>query len=104
MSATMAKTLAEVAGTASRPSRGAETNAPCRPTPAPASAPAPAPAPAPSPSADDEVIYVCPDGFTETPRACARKTQYTFHHDSAYTFHRNRSTRPASLDTFNETV
>jgi hypothetical protein len=90
-SATMTRTLSEIAGPA--------TPAPAAPTPgvtvtsapAPAPGPAPAPAPAPAPQPTTKTIYVCPDGYTEAPTGTCQKTlAYTFHAETvtlAYTYH-----------------
>jgi antitoxin (DNA-binding transcriptional repressor) of toxin-antitoxin stability system len=88
-SATMSKTLNEITGTASAPA--APTAAvPTTPTPTATPAPAPAPAPAPGP-APTKTIYVCPDGYPESPAGTCQKTlAYTFHTETvtlAYTYH-----------------
>lgn len=111
ISATMAKTLAEVAGSGV-PTIPAvpKPTPPAAPTPAPASAPAPAPAPAPSPQAPTtKVIWVCPDGYTETQTGvCEKKTPYTFHRTTetlAYTYHPESQINTISVPaTFNGTV
>ncbi|MBK9740985.1 MAG: fibronectin type III domain-containing protein [Actinobacteria bacterium] len=96
-SATMARTLAELAGGSGRTPSPAATipavpvpavTAPA--TPVAAAAPAPGPAPAPAPPAT-KTIYVCPGGYTETPAGVCEKTlPFTFHtvtETSPYTYH-----------------
>jgi hypothetical protein len=58
--------------------------------------PGPPPAPAPPPAPVTKTIYVCPEGFTESPAgACEKKLPYTFT-SRTYTFHQE-ATGPAPL-------
>jgi hypothetical protein len=89
VTATMARTLAEVTGrdtdTVVTTTKSATPAAP--PQPAPASAPMPAPAPA-GPST--VTIWVCPDGFSETDGTCTSTLTYTYHDETQtapYTYH-----------------
>lgn len=91
-SATMTRTLAELAGDAGRtPVIAVTVPAVTVPaTPAAAAAPAPGPAPAPAPQAT-KTIYVCPTGYTETVAdGCEMTLPFTFHtvtETSPYTYH-----------------
>ena len=101
-SASMTRTLAQVSG-AAVPTGPEQQTTPATarpvveqqpaptPPPAPAPGPGPAPAPGPAPKPSTKTIWVCPDGYTETPTGVCQKTMaYTYHEEvetSPYTYH-----------------
>lgn len=91
-SATMTRPLGEIAGTATTPATPTPTPVvTVTSAPAPASVPPPSPAPAPATQPTTKTIYVCPDGYPETPAGTCQKTlAYTFHTETVtlvYTYH-----------------
>lgn len=79
--AAMTKPLREIKGA---------TQVPVEPTPKPPATPTPPPTPAPAPAPvgpSTKTIYVCPDGYSETPGGlCEKSMAYTFT-TVPYTFH-----------------
>ena len=109
--AIMTKTLHGITGTAVAPAAPVPTPpVPVSPAPAPAPPPPPTPAPAPAPGpAPTKTIYVCPDGYTETPTgACQKALAYTFHRvteTTPYTYHQESQPSTVSVPaTFNGSV